>query len=163
MKKYIYLFVIIGLTQSVFSQTFQAKIFSEFDRNASLVVIAKGSETNITSLIESNLLMEGFDIRSESISSTNKKEISNDVNNSSGVEQKISVSKTTYISSSYVVEINFSETWDLIWKIQSITVKISDLSTGKIVAIINKTSKPARNPDSIAKGVVEALMKEINK
>ena len=159
----LFLFYVLFNFTTVFSQTFQAKVFGDFNRNASMVVVSKTSETNITALIESYLLMEGFDVRSESIASTDKKEISNDVKDSNGVEQKIAVSNTTYIASTYIVETNFSEEWDLIWKIKTITVKISDLSTGKIAAIINKKSTAMRNPDSIAKGIIEALMAEINK
>jgi hypothetical protein len=165
MKKSIFLFLfLVSINVScIYSQTFQAKVFGDFNKNASMVVVSKTSETNITALIESYLLMEGFDVRSESVASSDKKEILNDVNDKNGVEQKISVSNTTYIASNYIVETNFSEDWDLIWKIKTITVKISDLSTGKIAAIINKKSTSMRNPDSVAKGIVEALMTEINK
>lgn len=155
------MFLLFISSVNVHSQSFQAKVFGDFNRNASMVVVSKSSNTNITALIESYLLMEGFDVRSESVASTDKKEISNDVNDSKGVEQKISVSNTTYIASTYIVESNFSEEWDFIWKIKTITVKISDLSNGKVVAIINKKSSGMRNPDSIAKSLVEALMAEI--
>ena len=144
------------------SQKFNAKVFPGFDKNVSMVVESKPSKTNITGLIELYLLMEGFDVRSESISSSTKKEISNDVfDDSNTVDQDISISKTTYIESEYVVEINFSEQWDFIWKIRTCIIKISDLSTGKIVALINKKSKGIRNPDSIAQAAVEELMKNI--
>jgi len=45
--------------------------------------------------------------------------------------------------------------------IKSIVVKISELSTGKIVVIINKTSKKVQRPSDIAKKLVEELMKEL--
>ena len=44
-----------------------------------MVVQSKPSKTNITGLIEAYLLMEGFNVRSEAISSSTKKEITNDV------------------------------------------------------------------------------------
>jgi hypothetical protein len=164
MKQLIFIFLV---TTSIYSQTFQTKVFGDFDRNASLVVIAKPSDNNITALIETNLLMEGFNVRSESISSSKKKEISNDLNNSDGVEQKISVSNTNYIKSAYIVETDFSE--GIIpfsfpgapYGVKSIMVKISELSTGKIVAIINKKSNSAQRADVVAKKLVEALLKEL--
>jgi len=70
---------ILLLTTSVYSQAFQAKVFGNFDRNASLVVISNRYNAGITALIEANLLMKGFDVHSEAISSSNKKEISNNI------------------------------------------------------------------------------------
>ena len=81
--------------------------------------------------------------------------------NQTVIDQDISVSNTTYIDSEYVIEINFSEQWDLIWKIKTFSMKISDLETGKILALVNKKSKGLRNPDSIAEKAVEELMKSL--
>ena len=161
MKKIILFIAIALISQEAISQKFVAKVFPDFNRNASMVLQSKPSNTNISGLIEGYLLMEGFDVRSEAISSSNQKEISNDVKDSKGIDQDISISNKTYIDSDYVIEINFSEQWDLIWKIKSCLIKISDLSSGKVVAIINKKSKGLRNPDSIAEGSVEALMKNL--
>ena len=145
----------------VFSQKFKAKVFPDFDREATMVVKSKSSQTNITGLVESYLLMEGFNIRSESISSSTKKEIKNEVEEKVGVNQDIEISTTTYIDSKYIIEINFSEQWDFIWKVKSFSMKISSLETGKVVALVNKKSKGMRNPDSIAEKAVKALMKSL--
>ena len=126
-----------------------------------MVVQSKPSKTNITGLIEAYLLMEGFNVRSEAISSSTKKEITNDVDESIGIDQDIAVSKTTYIDSKYIIEINFSEQWDLLWKVKTFSMKISDLETGKILALVNKKSKGVRNPDSVAKKAIEELVKSL--
>ena len=126
-----------------------------------MVVQSKPSKTNITGLIEAYLLMEGFNVRSEAISSSTKKEITNDVDESTVIDQDISVSNTTYIDSEYVIEINFSEQWDLLWKVKTFSMKISDLETGKILALVNKKSKGVRNPDSVAEKAIEELVKSL--
>ena len=126
-----------------------------------MVVQSKPSKTNITGLIEAYLLMEGFNVRSEAISSSTKKEITNDVDESIGIDQDIAVSKTTYIDSKYIIEINFSEQWDLLWKVKTFSMKISDLETGKILALVNKKSKGVRNPDSVAEKTIEELVKSL--
>tara|TARA_B110000483_G_scaffold33170_1_gene40353 strand:- start:192 stop:671 length:480 start_codon:yes stop_codon:yes gene_type:complete len=155
------LIITFFLPTIVFSQKFKAKIFPDFDREATMVVKSKSSQTNITGLIEAYLLMEGFNVRSEAISSSTKKEINNEVEEKVGVNQDIEISTTTYIDSKYIVEINFSEQWDFIWKVKSFSMKISSLETGKIVALVNKKSKGMRNADSIAEKAVEALMKSL--
>jgi len=77
------------------------------------------------------------------------------------------VSNNTYIKSTYIVETNFSGNKVIMFSfpadygIKSIVVKISELSTGKIVVIINKTSKKVQRPSDIAKKLVEELMKEL--
>ena len=162
MKKSILLLLIITLsTLSVNAQKFKIKIFPDFYREARMVVKSKSSQTNITALIEASLLMEGFDVRSEAISSSTKKEINNEVEEQVGVNQDIKISTTTYIDSEYIVEINFSEKWDMIWKVKSFSMKISSLKTGKIVALVNKKSKGMRNAESIAEKAVEALIKSL--
>ena len=61
-------------------------MFPGFNRDATMVVQSKPSKTNITGLIEAYLLMEGFNVRSEAISSSTKKEITNDVDESIGID-----------------------------------------------------------------------------
>ena len=154
-------FTILFLPTVMVAQKFQAKVFPGFNSDATMVVQSKTSQTNVTGLVEAYLLMEGFNVRSEAISSSTKKEITNDVDESTVIDQDISVSNTTYIDSEYVIEINFSEQWDLIWKIKTFSMKISDLETGKILALVNKKSKGLRNPDSIDEKAVEELMKSL--
>ena len=159
MKKLILLLLFIPLVS--LGQKFDVKVFPNFDKNASLVIKSKPSNTNFPSLVEAYFLMMGFDVRSEAVSSSTKKEISNDVNKKDSINLDISISKTTYVDADYIVEINFSEVFDFIWKIQNATIKISDLSSGKIKALINKKSRGFRNPDLIAEKAVETLMKAI--
>tara|TARA_B100001057_G_C22380278_1_gene768126 strand:- start:148 stop:609 length:462 start_codon:yes stop_codon:yes gene_type:complete len=153
--------MILFLPTVMVAQKFQTKVFPGFNKDATMVVQSKPSQTNITGLIEAYLLMEGFNVRSEAISSSTKKEITNDVDESTVIDQDISVSKKTYIDSEYVIEINFSQQWDLIWKVKTFSMKISDLKTGKILALVNKKSKGMRNPDSVAEKAIEALMKSL--
>ena len=161
MKKLILILILFPVILQ--SQKFETRVFPGFDKNASMVVKSKASESDITGIIEAYLLLEGFDVRSEAVSSSTKKEISNDVVNSKDTDQDISISKTTYIQSEYVVEVNFSEKYvDFIWKIRSCNIKISDLSTGKIVALITKKSSNARSPDSVAEKAIQSLMSKIN-
>ncbi len=40
-------------------------------------------------------------------------------------------------------------------------MKISDLETGKILALVNKKSKGVRNPDSVAEKAIEELVKSL--
>ena len=160
MKKLILLLLFIPLVS--FGQKFDTRVFPGFDKNASMVVKSKASESDLTGIIEAYLLLEGFDVRSEAVSSSTKKEISNEVVNSKDTNQDISISKTTYIQSEYVVEVNFSEKYvDFIWKIRSCNIKISNLSTGKIVALITKKSSNARSPNSVAEKAIESFMKAI--
>lgn len=156
-----FILIILFVPSVMTAQKFQAKVFPGFDSDATMVVQSKPSETNITGLVEAYLLMEGFNVRSEAISSSTKREITNDVDETNVIDQDIEVSNTTYIDSQYVIEINFSEQWDLIWKVKTFSMKISDLETGKILALVNKKSKGLRNPDSIAEKAVEELMKSL--
>ena len=153
-----------GINQSVFSQKFIARVMGDFDRDASITVIHQPSNANITALLESYLLFEGFNASSQSVSDR-VETIDNNANvDSNGLNQKIKLTKEkTVLKTNYALETNFSERWDLIWKIVTISVKVTDLTSGKIVAVATKKSRGMRNPDFVAEGIVTALVKEIDK
>lgn len=164
MKKVLVFLLILNFNQSLFSQKFMARVMGNFDRDASITVIHKPSNTNITGLLENYLLFEGFNVSSESVSDKvetirNKASVS-----SNGLNQKIELTKEkTILKSKYILETNFSEKWDAIWKVVTISVKVTDLNSGKVVAVATKKSRGMRNPDFIAEGIVTALVKEIDK
>ena len=58
-----------------FSQKYKAKVFPGFDRQANLVLISQYSNSNFPGICENYLLMEGFNVLSESVASKNKKRI----------------------------------------------------------------------------------------
>ena len=66
-------FTILFLPTVMVAQKFQAKSVSGFNSDATMVVQSKTSQTNITGLVEAYLLMEGFNVRSEAISSSTKR------------------------------------------------------------------------------------------
>jgi len=63
-----------------FGQKFTAKVFDGFDKDASLVLISKPSQSQLPSFIEMKLFMEGFNVYSESVVTQNTEEISNQIN-----------------------------------------------------------------------------------
>ena len=153
-----------GINQSIFSQKFIARVMGDFDRDASITVIHKPSNTNITGLLENYLLFEGFNASSQSVSDKVETIRNNASVDSNGLNQKIEVSKEKRIlKTNYVLETNFSERWDMIWKVVTISVKVTDLKSGKIVAVATKKSRGMRIPDFIAEGIITALVKEIDK
>ena len=149
-----------------FGQKFTAKVFDGFDKDASLVLISKPSQSQLPSFIEMKLLMEGFNVYSESVVTQNTEEISNQINDeSNSANQDIALTKTTYVETKYAVELNFQEYNDsmLGWGVKSANVKFTDMETGKIKAILTgKKRMFVKDPDWWAEGLVNALIKQLD-
>tara|TARA_B100001029_G_C14991373_1_gene412255 strand:- start:405 stop:899 length:495 start_codon:yes stop_codon:yes gene_type:complete len=163
MKKLILLLLIVPILG--YGQKFRAKVFDGFDKAASLVIISKPSNTELPSFIETKLLLEGFNVYSESVVTQKKKETNNVITkNTNTIEQGISSTKTNYVETEYAVEINFQEYNDTMmgWGVKSANIKITDIKTGKIKAVLTgKKRNWVKKPDWWAEGLINAFIKEL--
>ena len=164
MKKILILLLFVPVLG--YGQKFKAKVFDGFDKNASLVIISKPSQSELPSFIETNLLMAGFNVYSESVVTQNKAEVSNQIiDDANTTNQDISLTNTTYVDTKYAVELNFQEYNDTMlgWGVKSANIKITDMDTGKIKAILTgKKRMWVKSPDWWAEGLVNALTSQLD-
>jgi hypothetical protein len=162
MKKLLLLLLLVPMVG--FSQKYKAKVFPGFDRQANLVLISKYSNSNFPGICENYLLMEGFNVLSESVATKRKKEMSNKISFDSEIQQDVAVSETTYVDTKYMVEITFQDYNDSMmgWVVKSANIKITDSSTGKIMAIASRKGGGFRkNADKVAEKLISTLVKQI--
>lgn len=133
-----------------------------FNPNTSITVTPPNSDViGMTDMIKNNLVMNGFKVISEAVAKqrvelSNKKQTSDTT-----LDQKISVGKTTYINSLYVITftydpfINFSGNYIL-----ALNGQVVDLANeGEIVATFSYQhgSMGARTPRIVVEALCKAL------
>lgn len=164
MKKIFFLFFIV-LNSTVFAQTLRKlKVYctDNFNPNAAITVTPPSRDpVGMTDIIKNNLVMKGFKVISEAVAKK-RTEISNKIEKTdSTINQDLSIGKTTYMNSVYVITFTYNPYINLSGSyILGLNGQVVDLANdGEIVATFSyqHSSMGARTPRIVAEALCEDL------